>query len=139
MGNLCPEDLRARAAADKWMDWSSISLAPFNAVYLDYYFRLAEAERKPGMVEQAVAKATPLLDILDAHLAGNDYLGGAGLTMADFPGGSLLQRWFEWTPKPPAHANVRAYYERLLARPAYREHVVAANAPRTQQVQEANS
>lgn len=139
MGNLYPEDLRARAAADKWMDWSSINLAPFNAVYLDYYFRLPEAERKSEMIDKAVATATPLLDILDAHLADNDYLGGAGLTMADFPAGSLLQRWFEWTPKPPSHPKVRAYYERLLARPAYQEHVIAANAPRTQLVKEASS
>ena len=32
MGELYPQNLRARAAADKWMDWSSINLAPFNGV-----------------------------------------------------------------------------------------------------------
>ena len=134
-GELYPEDPRERAAADKWMDWSSLNLAPFNAVYLGHYFNTPEAERQPETIARAVTAATPWLDILDAHLAASEFLGGARLTMADFPAGSLLQRWFEWTPEPPAHANVRAYYERLLARPAYQEHVVAANASRTRQIQ----
>ena len=95
MGNLCPEDLRERASADKWMDWS----------------------------------------ILDRHLADNAYLGGDRLTIADFPAGSLLHRWMQWTPNRPAHPNVEAYYERLIARPAYQEHVIEANALRTGQIQ----
>jgi len=135
MGNLCPEDLRERASADKWMDWSSLNLANFNPVYLDYYFRLSEAERSEAVMAAAVKNATPLFDIFDAHLADNAYIGGDRLTMADFPAGSITDRWMQWTPNRPSHPNVEAYYERLLARPAYQEHVINANAPRTRQVQ----
>ena len=55
--------------------------------------------------------------------------------MADFPAGSIIHRWIHWTPNRPSHPNVEAYYERLLARPAYQEHVVKANAPRTDEIQ----
>lgn len=133
--NFYPEDLGARSTADKWMDWSSLNFAAFNAVYLDQYFRLSEAEKSDAAMAAAVKGAVPWLDILDGHLADNDFLGGGHLTMADFPAGSLLHRWMHWTPNRPRHANVEAYYERLAARPAYQEHVVAANAPRTQQIQ----
>jgi glutathione S-transferase len=133
IGELYPQDLRARAAADKWMDWSSLYLAGFNASYLDHHFRLPETERSVAGLEQAVDKATPWFDMLDAHLAENTYIGGEGLTMADFPTGSLLHRWVEWSPRRPSHPNLDDYYERLLARPAYLEHVVEANAHRTQQ------
>jgi glutathione S-transferase len=134
MGKLYPEDLRERASADKWMDWSSLNLAAFNPVYLDYYFRQTEAERSEAAIAAAVAKASPFFDILDSHLTDNAYIGGDGLTMADFPAGSLTDRWINWTPSRPSHPNVEAYYERLAARPAYQEHVIEANAPRTQQV-----
>jgi glutathione S-transferase len=134
LGQLCPEDPRERAAADMWMDWSSLNLAGFNVVYLDYFFRLPEAERREAMIVAAVKAAKPWLDILDGHLADNAYIGGDRLTMADFPAGSLIHRWMQWTPNRPPHANVEAYYQRLLDRPAYQEHVVAANAPRTQQI-----
>ncbi len=134
-GEFYPEDLHARAAADKWMDWSSLNFAGFNTVYLDQYFRLSEEQRSAEVLRAAVAQATPMLDILDAHLADNAYIGGERPTMADFPAGSLLHRWIHWSPDRPAHANVEAYYDRLVTRPAYQEHVIEANAPRTKLVQ----
>jgi len=136
MGDLYPEDLKARAAADKWMDWSSINLAPFNSIYLDQFFRVAKEDRDEAKIAAAVEQATALYDILDKHLAENDYLGGDKLTMADFPAGSLTDRWINWTPNRPSHPNVEAYYERLAARPAYQEHVIEANAPRLKQLRE---
>ena len=136
IGDLYPEDLRARAAADKWMDWSSINLAAFNSVFLDQFFRAEKKDRDDAKVAEATKKTSALYDILDAHLADNDYLGGDRLTMADFPAGSLTDRWINWTPNRPAHPNVEAYYERLAARPAYQKHVIEANAPRLKQLRE---
>ena len=56
--------------------------------------------------------------------------------MADMPAGSLTDRWFNWTPKAAlgAHPNVRSWYDRLAARPAYQEHVVKVNAKRLQEI-----
>ena len=136
MGELYPEDLHARAAADKWMDWSSLNLAGFNSVYLDQFFRVPKEERDDSKITAATEQASAMYEILDAHLAENDYIGGDRLTMADFPAGSLTDRWINWTPNRPSHPNVEAYYERLAARPAYREHVIEANAPRLQQIRE---
>ena len=135
MGDLCPADPRARAAADKWMDWSSINLAPsFNQVYLAELIDKPKGARDEAKIAAAVTKASAFYDILDAHLATNDYLAGDRLTMADFPAGSLTDRWINWTPDRPSHPHVEAYYERLAERPAYREHVIAANAPRLAQI-----
>ncbi len=134
-GTLWPGDPRARAAADKWMDWSSLNFAGFNAAYLDYYFRLSEAERDPEAMPRTIAALRPQLEILEAHLARNDYLGGSDLTIADFPAGSLIDRWMRWTPNRPVYANVEAYYDRLAARPAYQAHVIQPNDARTTQAQ----
>lgn len=136
MGDLYPDDLRSRAAADKWMDWSSLNLAGFNTALLDHFFRGAKEDRDDAKFAAAMKRASAMYDILDAHLAGNDYLGGDRLTMADFPAGSLTDRWINWIPNRPAHPNVEAYYERLAARPAYRKHVIEANAPRLKQLRE---
>ncbi|MGY8960728.1 MAG: glutathione S-transferase, partial [Alphaproteobacteria bacterium] len=68
LGDLCPADNRARAAADKWMDWSSINFAGFNGVLLAQYFMLPEEKRTPGAVDAALALYTPMLDILEKHL-----------------------------------------------------------------------
>jgi len=131
-GEMCPEGHRGRAEAEKCMDWSSLNLAAFNGVYLDQFFRLSEAERDPDAVSAAIAGATKMYDILDAHLADRDFLCGDRLTMADIPAGSLTDRWMTWTPEGerPSHPNVEAWYERMAGRPAYQEHVVTPNRSR---------
>jgi glutathione S-transferase len=134
MGDLYPEDLQARATADKWMDWSSVNFAGFNSIYLDQYFRVSAEERSGETIAAASKQALPMLDILEKHFTENDYLGGDKLTMADFAAGSLIDRWINWTPNRPSHPNVEAYYDRLATRPAYKEHVIGANAGRTAQI-----
>lgn len=124
-GSLYPKDLRARADADRWMDWSSLNMAQFNPVYLDYFFRLPADQRDITKVEAAVKKATPWYDILDKQLEGKKYICGDNLTIGDIPAGALTHRWMTWTPgKRPSHPNVEAWYARLCERPAYREHVL---------------
>lgn len=125
-GGLYPADLRERADADRWMDWSSLNLASFNQVYLNYFFRLPKGVRDIGKIEAAVKVVTPWYDILDKQLEGRDYVCGNRLTIGDIPAGVLTHRWITWTPAEirPSHPNVEAWYARLCERPAYREHVV---------------
>jgi glutathione S-transferase len=131
LGNLCPSDNRARAAADKWMDWSSLNMAAFNRVFLDHYFTLPPEQRDQAAIDTAVEAAIPMYDILEKHLANQPYLCGDTMTMAEIPAGSLTHRWLHWLPNPPSHPNVKAWYDRLAARPAFQTHVIDANAPRT--------
>ena len=93
------------------------------------------AERDELRLAAAIKQAGLMYDILDAHLVDNDYMCGEKLTMADFPLGSLTDRWINWTPNRPSHPNVEAYYERLASRPAYRQHVIEVNASRWQKIQ----
>ena len=127
-GAMSPKSLQDRARAERWMDWSSLYLSKFNQVYLNEFFRLPAAQRDVGAVLAAVKETTPLLDILDAQLANNDYLSGAQLSIADFPAGTLIHRWMSWTPPQmrPSHPNVEAWYARLSQRAAYQQHVIDA-------------
>ena len=117
------------------MDWSSLNFAGFNSIYLQHYFGPKEKRNKDAILA-AAKNQVQWLNILEKHLAGRQYLCGDKLTMADIPAGSLTHRWFNWTPKSaiPAHPNVRAWYERLAARPAYKEHVIKVNEKRTQEI-----
>jgi glutathione S-transferase len=135
LGNLCPDTPHGRADAEKWMDWSSLNFAGFNGVYLQHYFGPVD-KRNPNAILAAAKAQVQWLDILERHLAGRQYLCGDKFTMADIPSGSLTHRWFNWTPKAalPAHPNVRAWYERLAARPAYQAHVIKPNAKKTMEL-----
>jgi glutathione S-transferase len=130
MGNLCPDTLKGRAEAEKWMDWSSLNLANFNGVFLDQFFRAPKDERDPAKVDAAIEAASKMYDILENQLADRPYLCGDKFTMADIPAGSLTYRWMTWPDSIPSHPNVKAWYDRLAARPAYQKHVIEANNKR---------
>jgi len=126
-GGLFPDDLRVRAEADKWMDWSSLYLQSFNFAFRMHLFVLPEAERKPEEVQAASDTVKPLFGILDQHLADRAYLCGEDFTMGDIPAGSLVHRWLTYAPDRPTMANLEAYYDRLKQRPAFVEHVMGVS------------
>ena len=51
-------------------------------------------------------------------------MSGAALGLADLPAATSLYRYYELDIPHPPLAHVRAWYDRLQARPAYRQHVM---------------
>jgi glutathione S-transferase len=71
-----------------------------------------------------VQRCGQLFLLLDEILIKHPYLAAASLTLADIPTGTTLYRYFELEIQRPSLPNVEAWYKRLQARPAYREHVM---------------
>ena len=69
-------------------------------------------------------KTAQLLQQLETELTQNNYLLGPILTMADIPIGAMLYRYFMMEIKRPSLPAIEAYYQRLVARPAYKNHVM---------------
>ena len=57
-------------------------------------------------------------------LSNQPYLAGEAFTLADIPAGTSLYRYFGLEIERPDVPHVRAWYERLQERPAYREGVM---------------
>lgn len=123
-GGLWPDDPRARAEADRWMDWQQTTVAgPLTTIFWGLV-------REPGRfgaeeIAAAAAAAVPVWQIADRRLEASDWLGGSRFTMADIPLGVLARRWFELVDDRPAMPALEAWYARLRERPAFAEHVLA--------------
>jgi glutathione S-transferase len=113
-----------RAVADQWMDWSQTALqvAFLNGVFWGWY-RTPEAKRNMTVVNAAIDHTSNLLKRVDRQLEGKTLLTGDQLSLADIPIGTHLYRYFNLNLPRPKLPNVERWYELLLARPAYREHV----------------
>lgn len=123
-GTLYPEDLTVRADADRWMDWQMGTLwASMRPVFIGLV-RTPPEERDEASIEASRKKTAETWSILDAHLAGRDYVTGASFTMGDIPLGATAYRWLQLGIEGPPLPNVRAWHERLSERPAFREHVM---------------
>src|SRR3546814_8038136 len=115
---LWPPDLLVRAGAEKWMDWTTASLAaPFRDVFWNLV-RLPAEQRDDAAVEKGLEACARLLSIADATLAGQPFLSGREFAMGDIPLGCFAYAWFEMPIERPALPHLTAWYERLTSRPA---------------------
>jgi glutathione S-transferase len=121
-----PQDLKARATVNQWMDWF-LGLFSKDYNYGCIYPRLlpayrlsesAEAERRAWHMK-AVARR---FEVLDAHLAaGGPFVCGPAITLADYLGACFVTLGemvgFDLSPWP----HVERWIETMKARPAWDE------------------
>jgi glutathione S-transferase len=120
-----PDDLAARTHIDKWAEWSKINIAlNFSRPIFWRVVRTPPARQDPAALMQAIGFLDRYLDIAETQLSAAPFLCGDDLTLADVQFGHLLYRYFTLEIERPERPRLRAYYERLAARPAYREHVM---------------
>ena len=124
-GTLWPSDPARRAATDQWSDWVTADLQPafIGGVFWNFY-RTPENQRNWPLIRQGIARSAILFGLLDKHLAGKSFIAGETLTIGDIAAGVQCYRYFELEIDRPMIPNVEAWYERLQARDAYREHVM---------------
>jgi glutathione S-transferase len=125
MGTLCPEDLRQRADADRWMDWQQTVVAPPMGLLFRALLRSPPENIEPAEIDSARRRAMTALVILDARLRGTRYVAGPELTMADIALGFVPHRWFKLPIDRPALPHLERWYRDLCERPAYRQHVAS--------------
>ncbi|MEH8329049.1 glutathione S-transferase family protein [Klebsiella pneumoniae] len=122
-----PGDLLARTEVDRWAEWSKQNIAlGFTAPVFWRVVRTPAAERDPQAIAAAVTTLEQKLAIAEARLAGSRYQVGDTFTLADIQFGHVLYRYFaiDITRRPLPH--LAAYYARLTARPAFRQHVMVS-------------
>jgi glutathione S-transferase len=125
---LWPVDARARANVDRWMDaQQSVLNRPMSAVFWGLV-RTPADQRDLSTIAAAIPEAASAWRLVEAQLSRHDFIAGADFTLCDIPWGVHVHRWFGMDylglarPEMPA---LRAWYDRLLQRPAYRQYVVA--------------
>ena len=121
---LFPADAKARANADKWMEWMVQNIKyRLRAIFHDRY-RPGSPAGGEKAAAQGLAEIGQWWDILNIHLSSCDFVAGESFTMGDIPLGCAVYRYREMVPERPKMPHLDAWYERLVARPAYQRHVM---------------
>jgi len=122
-----PADGLARARIDKWAEWSKINVTlGFTVPIFWKVVRTAPADQDPAAISQAVAKLDKVLDIAEGQLARGAFLAGDEFTLADIQFGHVLFRYFDIPVARRNRPELRRYYNALVARHAFREHVMVS-------------
>jgi glutathione S-transferase len=123
-GKFYPQDVKTRAVAEQWMDWQQTTIGPTITPVFWGLVRTPPEKRDMKAVGEAAVQLGRLYQQLDAHLAGRDFVAGREFSMGDIPLGTMTYRFFAMDIERPHVPNLKRWYERLLERPPYREHVV---------------
>lgn len=120
---LYPADSMQRGEVDQWMDFFSCHLGRWMT---KLYF---EAVIKPRMqlgdpdaagIEEAKRYTAQQLKILDAHLAGRDWLANDALSIADLFAFAYVEQHSDADVSLDEYPGVRAWLDRIAARDSIR-------------------
>ncbi len=120
---MWPEDLRARAGVDRWMDWQQATLGGPQTVVFQGLVRTPPERQDRAAIIAAAARLGGEYSLLDGVLARTPYVAGEAFTLADISLGVHVHRWLSFDLDRPEQPHLRAWYGRLLARPVYAAHV----------------
>ena len=121
MGKLCPADLRARADAERWMDWAFTFQRAMRDVFWGLIRTPPEKRDAKAIAEGRVQSNRLAADVLERNLERKAYITGDAFTMGVIPIGCEIQRWMRVPIERPKLPNVEAWFKRLGERPAFRK------------------
>jgi glutathione S-transferase len=120
-GTLWPEDLRARADVDRWMEWQSTGYTPAMVQAFWQLVRTPPEKRDAAAIEASRAKSEKLSGILDRHLAGREFIAGKAFSPADIVVGCAAHRWLGMPLAREPRPNLERWYASLKSRPGARQ------------------
>jgi glutathione S-transferase len=88
--------------------------------------RTPAAKRDEAALAKSLKRLDGVLDILDARLDVEPFVGGPDFTFADIVVGHVLYRYFTMDIPRSSRTALERYYSHLCSRPAYREHVMVS-------------
>ncbi len=122
-----PRDPLKRSQVDMWAEWAKHSVAEgFTGPVFWRTARTRPENRDPDLIARNLAALEAELAKVEPRFAAHDYLCGDTLTLADIQFGHVLYRYFDIDIPRADLPALRAYYERLAGRPAYRKTVMVS-------------
>jgi glutathione S-transferase len=129
-----PKDLRERARVNEMMDWINTQLCR-DLAYGTVYTQIFPGHKRPGDEAQRVTvawgqqRAKTWMTVLDQKLlgAGKAYLCGDQITIADYYGASFVHLAELIGSDMTAYPNVKAWLDRMKARPTWEKVYAAIN------------
>ena len=119
-----PSDPMAAARIERWADMSRQHIyTPLIPTLFWQLIRTPANERNTAGVAAAVEALKQSMKVFQDLIDG-PYVGGDKLNLVDYQIGSLLYRYYELDFERADLPGLRAYYDRLCERPAYRDFVM---------------
>jgi len=116
-GVLWPDDLRRRADIDRWMDWQAGTFTPAMRDAFLQLVRTAPGKQDAVLVEASRAASEKAAAVLDAWLAGREFVANETFSPADIVLGCAAHRWLNLPLRREPRPDIERWYASLKSRP----------------------
>jgi len=123
---IYPQDAPARAAVDRWLDWTLSTLQPVDRPVFWALVRTPKEKRDMAAIQKDVDAEAVVWRIPEALLARRRYIEGERFTIADIALGAFARRWFgvEGVSKPTL-PNLERWFAEISKRPGFIKYLSA--------------
>ncbi len=121
---IYPTELRARADVNRWLFWAAQHWGPaLGALTWERWMKpmFGMGDGDPHEIARGERDFTQFAKVLDAHLAGREWISGPGLTIADFAIATPLMRTKEASIPIASYPHIAAWFARVEALDAWKK------------------
>ncbi|MBR0693075.1 glutathione S-transferase family protein [Bradyrhizobium lablabi] len=117
---IYPRSAQARAAVDRWLDWTLSTLQPVARPVFWALIRTPPEKRDMAQVQKGVDAEGATWQIVEDQLASRRFIEGDQFTIADIALGAFVRRWFgiEGVAKPRL-PHLERWFGELASRPGF--------------------
>jgi len=115
-GKFIPADLRRRKCVLEWLFWQVGGLGPMAGQA--HHFLHYAPEPIPYAIDRYVREVSRLYGVLDAQLAGREFIAGDIYTIADMACYPWIVPWERQRQKLDDFPNLKRWFDAIQARPA---------------------
>jgi len=121
---IYPAAAKARAAVDRWLDWTLSTLQPVDRPVFWALVRTPPDKRDMATIQKDVDAEAVVWRIPDAQLATRKFIEGDEFTLDDIALGAFARRWFgvEGVSKPQL-PRLERWFAQLSERPGFRKFI----------------
>lgn len=127
-GKFYPQDERGRVAVEEWLMWQMAGFGPM--LGQTHHFRIYAPEKIDYAIDRYTKEANRLYGVLNRRLEGRDYICGE-YTIADMACIGWAKLWERQGQDIAQFPNVKAWIDRMLARPAVQRGLAVNKEDRT--------
>lgn len=113
---VLPDDARACARIDQWLDWQATTFTPAMRDCFWQLIRVPQDQRDQPAIEASRVRTEAAAALLDAHLAGTAFVAGETFGIADIAVGCAAHRWLHLPIAREERPHLVRWYRSLVAR-----------------------
>jgi glutathione S-transferase len=119
---IYPAAPNARAAVDRWLDWTLSTLQPVDRPVFWALVRTPAEKRDMAAIQKDADAEAAVWRIADAQLATRTFIEGDQFTLADIALGAYARRWFgvEGITKP-TFPHLERWFTQFSTRPGFQK------------------